>query len=239
VRHATACEEDRIIDTPAIKGAQLENVRAVIFDFDYTLADSSRGVVECVNYAMGRLGLLPVSAEAACRTIGLSLPDTFVALVGPERAAQADQFTRLFVERADQVIVGLTVVFSTVPGVLSSLRERGLSPAIVSTKYRYRIEDILQRDGLLDAFDLIVGGDDVARQKPHPESLLKAMDALDSAPTSTLYVGDSLTDARTAQAAGVPFVAVLSGKTPRAAFDAYPFYAILPSIEQVPRLLAG
>ena len=33
-----------------------QRINTIIFDFDYTLADSSQGVVECANYALGCLG---------------------------------------------------------------------------------------------------------------------------------------------------------------------------------------
>jgi len=64
------------------KGLLLEmkgNIKAVIFDFDYTLADSSKGIIECINYALRELGLNSVTTDAACETIGLSLGDTFLS----------------------------------------------------------------------------------------------------------------------------------------------------------------
>ena len=56
------------------------NLQAVIFDFDYTLADSSQGAIECINFAFDQMGLDRVTDEAACRTIGLSF-----LLCGPLR----------------------------------------------------------------------------------------------------------------------------------------------------------
>ena len=50
------------------------------------------------------------------------------------------------------------------------------------------------------------------------------------------YVGDSVTDAKTAQRADIDFIAVLSGVTPRAAFDDYDVYAILEDVSEVLRL---
>ena len=57
-------------------------LRAVVFDFDYTLADSSCVTTECINFALGNLGLPVVSPVHACGTIGLSLPETFYVLTG-------------------------------------------------------------------------------------------------------------------------------------------------------------
>jgi phosphoglycolate phosphatase len=201
----------------------------VVFDFDYTLADSSQGVIACIRYALEELGLPPVSDRAACETIGLSLPDTYHRLTG-ERARD-DDFARLFVERAEEVMTAGTVLFETVPACLHALRARGITLGIVSTKYRRRIETVLRRDGMLAPFAVIVGGEDVARHKPDPESLLKAIDTLGA--VRALYVGDSVTDALTAQRAGVPFVAVLSGTTPARAFDGYRPLRVLADLSKL------
>lgn len=211
--------------------------RAVIFDFDYTLADSSDGIVECINYALAGMGLARAEHDAACRTIGLHLNDTFIKLAGQEHAARCEEFRRLFARRADEVMTPRTVVYETVPPLLKELRGRGLKLGIVSTKFRFRIEEILGRDGLLDRFDVLVGGEDVERHKPHPEGLFKALESVACAPASVLYVGDSLADAEVAQRAAVPFAAVLSGVTPRADFEGYGAVAVLESLAQLPAVV--
>jgi phosphoglycolate phosphatase len=204
--------------------------QAVVFDFDYTLVDSSQGVIECIDFALETLGMPAVSAEAANQTIGLSLVDGFRMLVGPRPAAQADEFARLFVKRADEAMADLTVLFESVPVTIAALRARGFPLGIVSTKFRYRIEAILEREGLRDAFGVIVGGEDVAEHKPDPAGLFTAIERLGGTSESALYVGDSVTDAETARRAGVPFVAVLSGVTPREAFLDYHTYGILRNL---------
>lgn len=196
----------------------------VFFDFDFTLADSSRGAVECINFALTWLGLPAVTDEEACLTIGLSLPDTFTYLVGKSSAEQHKEFIRLFTQRADEVMADSTVLFESVPETVAILKKRGFKLGIVSTKFRYRLESILRRENLLSAFDIIVGGEDVLRLKPDPEGLLKAMETTRSSPSDTIYVGDSIVDAETAKRAGVPFVAVLSGTTLKDAFEGYDVY---------------
>jgi phosphoglycolate phosphatase len=212
-------------------------VNGIIFDFDYTLADSSHGVVECINYALENLGLPAVSAEEACRTIGLSLPNTFLTLTGQEQRASSDEFVRLFIKRADEVMADMTVLFEAVPQTVRLLKKRGHKLGIVSTKFRYRIETILKREGLSDVFDVVIGGEDVANHKPDPEGLQMALDRLGCSLVDSLYVGDSFTDAETAQRANVPFAAVLSGTTPRDAFNGYSVYKFLESVSELPHLL--
>lgn len=207
--------------------------QTVVFDFDYTLADSSRGVIACIDFALAELGFPAVSAEAAKQTIGLSLADGFQMLVGPQHVAQSGEFARLFVKRADEVMADLTVLFESAPATIAALKTQGFSLGIVSTKFRYRIEAVLEREGLGDAFDVIIGGEDVAEHKPDPTGLLTAIERLGGVPEGALYVGDSVTDAETARRAGVSFVAVLSGVTPRQAFLGYPVYGILKSLAEL------
>ena len=210
---------------------------AVIFDFDYTLADSSRGVVECMNFAFDRLGLPVLSAEVICPTIGLSLPNAFIELAGQEHGVQTDEFARLFISRADEIMTDLTTIFNEVPETLKHLRKQGKALGIVSTKFRYRIEGILRRDNLLELFDVIVGGEDVSEHKPSPEGLLQAAGELRNVASNPLYVGDSVTDAETAKRADIPFVAVLSGKTPKSRFNGYEVYAVIKNLADLPGLL--
>ena len=208
-------------------------VQAIIFDFDYTLADSSRGVIECINFALDRLGL-PLAADAEIRkTIGLSLPDALTMLVGKEYARHTDTFTRLFVERADEVMADSTQLFDTVPETTAALRDFGIRLGIFSLKYRYRIETVLKREALLEAFEVIIGAEDVSEHKPNPKGLLMAMERLNCVRQNCLYVGDSVTDAKTAQRANIDFIPVLSGVTPRAAFDDYNVYTILEDVSEL------
>lgn len=212
-------------------------IEAIIFDFDYTLADSSRGIIRCIDHALRALDLPAVSAETARRTIGLSLPDTFRELAGQRHMARAEEFARLFIQYADRIMADLTVILEPVPRTIARLAGQGVAMGIVSTKYRYRIETVLRREGLLEPFALIVGGEDVSRHKPDPEGLLKATAGLGCSPASCLYVGDSLTDAETAKRAGVPFVAVLSGVTLRVAFKGYTLYGMLEDLSGLPALI--
>ena len=100
--------------------------QAVIFDFDYTLADSSKGVVECINYALTNLGLPAASPEAIYTTIGLSLADTLARLTGQRLATQSREFAGLFTRHADEVMTASTVLYDSVPPAIQRLKKRGL-----------------------------------------------------------------------------------------------------------------
>ncbi|HET8781905.1 MAG TPA: HAD-IA family hydrolase [Pyrinomonadaceae bacterium] len=212
--------------------------QAVVFDFDYTLADSSQGAVECINFALAEMGLERVSEEVACRTIGLSLNETFLALADHHEPHRCAEFYRLFVQRAEQVMAQLTVLYESVPATVDALRDRGFQLGIVSTKYRRRIHEVLTRESLLHGFQVVIGGEDVEHHKPHPQGLFAAIERLGCSTESLVYVGDSVVDAELAKRAGVPLIVVLSGVTPRADFDEYKPLAVLESVSDLPKFLS-
>jgi len=209
----------------------------ILFDFDYTLADSSDAVVDCVRVAFENMKLPAVDHEAVRRTIGLSLPETFRVLSGQCGDDQVLEFRAHFRERSNQIMVDWTRFLPGVPETIAKLSELDLRLGIVSTKYRFRIQDTLRRDGLLDAFDIIVGGDDVEELKPDPSGLLLAARSLSQPIDRLVYVGDSVTDADAAQRADMPFVGVLTGWATLGDFAAYKPLTILDSLRSLPRRL--
>ena len=204
-----------------------------MFDFDFTLADSSRGVVICFNHALSQLGLPESPGDAIARTIGLDLTTALAILAGEEQRPRGDEFLEHFRWKADEVMVDGTFFLPGASPVLKALHAAGYPLGIVSTKGRRRIESALQRDGLRGTIEVIVGGDDVSRYKPDPEGLNKAAGLLGIPTGQCVYVGDSEVDARAAEAAGMPFIPVLSGTTPSGTFGEYPFKAVLSGVQEI------
>ncbi len=212
-------------------------MRAVLFDFDFTLADSEGAIVQCVNHALTNMGLGEAAPEEIRRGIGLSLEEIYELLTG-RNGGGAQQFRRLFIEHADRVMADGTSLYPWVPGIVRELRGRGLELGIVTTKRRYRVAEVLEREGLLPEFRVIVGADMVERTKPDPEPLVLALKELALEPDDVLYVGDNAVDAVAAGSAGVPFAGVLTGTTPRGELERLGALAVLSSAEAVPELIA-
>jgi phosphoglycolate phosphatase len=212
-------------------------VRAVLFDFDFTLADSSTGVVECFAYGFERVGLPNVEAERVRRTIGLTLDEALRILHGVDDPVIVRAFFEAFRERAADVMVANTRFLERAIEAVESCRAAGLATAICSTKKRSHIEGVLVRDGVTALFDAVIGYEDVARAKPAPDALHAALARLDVGTDRALYVGDHPVDAEAATRAGVAFVAVLTGPSRREEFAALRVHEFLASIDEVPRAL--
>lgn len=191
----------------------IAGVRAVLFDFDFTLGDSSPGIVECVNCGLAAIGSPPAPAEAIRRRIGLTLPEVLACLEPSSGDDQVARFIEAFHRRADEVMESSTEVYAHGIALVKKLKIEGVRTGIVSTKLRHRIESILKRRELTDLFDIVVGLEDVTEHKPHPEGLLLALRRLMAAPAEALYIGDHVVDVEAAQRAGVKFLGVLTGMT--------------------------
>ena len=207
--------------------------KAVIFDFDYTLGDSTNGIVLSINHALEKLGLEKRDTKTIQRTIGLSLKDTLSELTGIQDEKAAQKFTQYFKEKADLVMVDNTRFYDGVLKMLEKLGKCGCLLGIVTTKYHYRIEQILAKNNATNFIDVIIGGDDVKNEKPDPEGLLMAIQKLNVSKNQVLYVGDSIVDAKTAQSAGVDFVAVLTGTTEKQAFMNYEHVSVEESVREL------
>lgn len=206
----------------------IDGYKAAVFDFDYTLGDATDGIVMCVNHALDKMDMSGCSREAIRNTIGLTLPETFMRLTGIDDTASGRKFAALFREKADVVMTVNTRLYSDTLQVLQFLKDSGVSSGIVTTKYHYRIDEILDKFGIRHLIDIVVGSEDVQKAKPEPEGLLYAVRALSMDAGDVIYVGDSVVDAQTAENARIDFIAVTTGATPAHMFRRYPYRAIIP-----------
>lgn len=207
--------------------------QAVIFDFDYTLGDGTEGIVASVNYGLEKLGHPLAARESIRKTVGLSLEDTYRTLTGDESEEQAKAFAGYFKEKADQVMVENTSMFPDTMDVLRELRNQGRKIGIVTTKYRYRMNAILENCQAQEYFDRIVGGEDVKHPKPDPEGIFMVLDAWNLPKEQVLYVGDSVVDAKTAEAAGIDFAGVTTGTTSRETLESYAHVGVYGNLEEL------
>lgn len=187
------------------------NKKALIFDFDLTLADASVGIFRCANYALTELGYPEHGYATIKKTIGLSLPETFTSLSGSSNKEERSEFVKLFVDKADIVMNDNTTIYPEALKVIPALHKTGYKLAIVSTKYRYRIGGALKKENLHPYFEFVIGGEDVKNPKPNPEGLISAVTRFNLQKLQAVYIGDSIIDAMTAKNAEVDFIGVLTG----------------------------
>ena len=149
------------------------------------------------------------------------MKETYFALTSNYNLDEAERFAKLFKEKADNVMVDNTELYTGVKDVLQRLKAKGYKIAIVTTKFHYRIDDILKKFDVNELIDIIVGAEDVKVEKPNPKGILWTIAHLEMMNEDVLYVGDSVVDAKTAENAKVDFAAVLTGIITKEDFKRY------------------
>ena len=205
-------------------------IRSILLDFDYTLADSSKGIVHGVSYALTQMGLSVPAPGIITATIGHPLPDMYEILTGDSSSENRTVFTQQFFDEQVRSMTGLTRLFDDASDFLAKVKALGLSMAIVSTKTSTPIHELLVQQELSDYFSSVVGYEHVKQHKPHPEGVHIALDVLGVRPDESILIGDSIFDAGAAKNAGTHFIAVTTGVTEASAFDEYPKLAVVPSL---------
>ncbi len=209
----------------------------ILFDFDFTLADSSQGIFKCINYALNKMNLAEQDYDTIKYTIGHSLPETYRILTKRNSEDEENEFVKLFVKKADDIMNLNTRVYPEVFDLMCLIKEKGYKTGIISTKYRYRIQGVLKRENLNSNFDVIVGGEDVSKHKPDPEGLLLAIEKLGVEKKQIWYVGDSLVDTAAAKRAGIEFIAVLTGTVSKESFEAEGCNYIIPNLSNLSNII--
>ncbi len=175
---------------------------AVFFDFDGTIADTSKGIFNSADYAARAFGL-PLPDEKGHRYfMGPPLLESFEVVMGlkGEKGVQAVKKYR------EYYTAGGMLELTFYPGItelLGKLKGCGIKTAVCSSKPEIFVRRILEQFSLGDLFDCIAcpGGDD----KPEKKSSLitRALTGLDITSDKALMVGDRYLDMQGAAQAGV------------------------------------
>lgn len=182
-----------------------EMIKAVLFDFDMTLVDSSHAIYKCTSLMAKKMGLHDVTYEEVLATIGLPIDDSWKQLWGDCRPEWLDYYRQNFRE------VELTEL-KPYPDAIETIelfRSKGIKVGVVSNRrFARRSVDAAR---LTPYMDVVIGLEDVENAKPHPEPLFKGFQAIGVEPSCGIYVGDTDIDMKTACAAGVHGVGVATG----------------------------
>jgi phosphoglycolate phosphatase len=177
---------------------------AVVFDLDGTLADTPSAIAGLIAAVLTESGVMPDPA-AVLATVGRPLEVSFAELLGsavdaPPTLAAAASYRARF---ADVVLTrGPELLFPGVVAGLERLRDAGVPLGVATSKISASAQALLTATGIRPFFDVVIGHDQVARGKPHPDMGLAALAAL-GAGAGSWYVGDTGTDMRMAVAAGM------------------------------------
>ncbi|MFJ5309705.1 HAD-IA family hydrolase [Streptomyces sp. NPDC088350] len=192
-----------------LSGAGATPITSVVFDLDGVLVNSFAVMREAFTIAYAEaVGEGEPPFEEYNRHLGRYFPD-IMRIMGLPLEMETP-----FV-RESYRLAHLVEMFDGVPELLAELRHRGLRLAVATGKAGPRARSLLDTLGIHRYFDVVLGSDEVARPKPAPDIVLKAMESMSADPDRTVMVGDAVTDLASARGAGITAVAAMWGETDR------------------------
>jgi phosphoglycolate phosphatase len=217
---------------------RLLEVRAVVFDFDGTLAvlniDFS-SMRDRVFELMRRFG---VEEEWIRERYLLEIIDEVYPILWEKSPSSAEEFY----QKAHQVLhevelraAGEGKLIPNAERTLRILREKGIHVGIVTRNCEDAVRKVFP--GIDDYCDVFISRNSTKKVKPHPDHLNLAMKTLGVSGLEAVMVGDHPTDIQAGKSAGMKTIGVLTGRTKREEFEKVGADYILEDVSEVYDLL--
>lgn len=225
-----------------ISSAASEAPRLVLFDCDGTLVDSQHHIVAAMQKAFAKHALAAPAADMVRRLVGLPLEISVRHLLQAMNiGADADAVVAAYREAAFAMRHAPDHDEPLFPGLLdalAALEGDGYLLGIATGKARRGLDATLSLHGLHDRF-ITLQTADIARGKPDPDMVLRAMRETGAEPGSTLVVGDTTFDILMARNAGARAVGVAWGYHDPAELLEAGALAVAESYGELPALIRG
>jgi phosphoglycolate phosphatase len=182
-------------------------IRAAIVDLDGTMLDTVPDFHVAINRMRADLGLAELEKQRIALMVGKGSENLIRSVLavdfGPDEvelrfAGAMDAYQRHYLAiNGDN-----SALYDGVLAGLEAMKAMGLRLACVTNKPVAFAVPLLAQKGLAPYFEIVYGGDSLARKKPDPLPLLQVCADFDLAPGQVVAIGDSSNDAEAARAAG-------------------------------------
>jgi len=180
--------------------------KAIIFDMDGTLVDSSVTIVNAINHVRAKLNLNAMKKELILEKV--NDPHLNPAEFFYEVPAFSEEHEKWFSDYYTQNHEKELQLYDGIEELLKNLKERGYLLAVATNAYRGSTLESLSHLKVLEHFDSIACYDDVGRGKPSPDMLEKNLKDLNVSVEESLFVGDSERDLLAAEALNMDYIMV-------------------------------
>jgi phosphoglycolate phosphatase len=214
------------------------SIQAIAIDLDGTLLDTINDLSGAANRTLRALGLSEIPLEKLKTFVGkgkaMHVRRSLAASMGREATeAELGEAMVIYEREYFDHIDDATRAYAGAREGVAAMRAKGYPTACVTNKARAFTLRLLERQNLVDQFDFILGGDELARGKPDPLMLHHTALQFKIPAAQLLMIGDSGNDAHAARAAGCPMALMSYGYTEGESLANIPNDGIFNSIAEI------
>ena len=184
------------------KNLSVDGLKAAVFDWDNTLAESRSTLVYTINQILPQYGLEDWETVKSKRDNNLSFKDNFPRIFGDKAKEAYEKYKKIYLQNVGRMITA----FPKTHEVLSFFKQRQIAVMIMSNKDRVLLDYELPLLFNPEIFDNIVCGHEAKEDKPfgaHLTWTVKDILRADEITPATVWViGDSPQDSACALNAG-------------------------------------
>ncbi len=199
----------------------------LVFDLDGTLIDSVGDIADALNQVLG-------TTFGDGEVAGFIGSGVHELLKRAGAGGNLDELTTRFLAAYHARPCARTGLYL---GVRETLAQLGQPKAVATNKPGELSRIIVEQLGIASSFFAVLGEDDVGRKKPDPLIVDLLRGQVGATRARTLFIGDSLIDAATADAARVDLCLVTYGYADPAAIRAHPAKLHLDHFRDLPKLI--
>lgn len=187
--------------------------KAIIFDLDGTLLDTLEDIAISANFALTTLGFKAEETLKYRYFVGEGVFKLFenIFASNPQNEQTIQKAVSLFEEHYAKQFFKNTKLYDGVSKMLSFLQKRGFAMAILSNKPDSFTKMCVFKYLRKWKFEVVYGARVGVPRKPHPQGALDIAESLHVKPDECFYLGDTSTDMKTANGAGMIAIGALWG----------------------------
>ncbi len=207
--------------------------KALIFDFDGTIADSWEVIFLSMEAAFKKLGLIAPTQEELVSHFGAQ-EHGILRMISPEHADEL--FAEYLKETVRLVEKHGMPAYDGLKKILDEAKKRGMKLAVISGKSKESLEITLEATGLKDYFSSLKTGGETCSIKP--KCMREVLDEFGISAEDAYYIGDAVQDILDSRKVGVePIAAAWAGTANPEKLAQYSPVALFTNVDDLYKFL--